>query len=103
MGRIVAVPDTHGASLALLSALDLPEGVTPAKHVTGIAKQLREMVVGWNKDRASALGKFSLESAWESIETALAQFYLDKLRQTVTGDFLHRAWRSVDALSAGMP
>lgn len=106
IGRIVPSPDPQGAALALLSALDLPEGVTPAMHVVALSKWIRELVLKWNKDRSTALGSFSLDSSWEEIEEALAHFYVRKLESVVDEHSRYRAYLSSlvpDSFSVEMP
>ena len=75
LGRINPSPDAQGASLALLASLDLPEHVTPARHLVALSKWARELLTQWNKDRATVLTRFSLQSAWAEVEDALLVFY----------------------------
>ena len=106
IGRITPSPDPQGASLALLASLDLPDHITPAKHITCMCKWLRELLVSWSKERAQLLAGFSLKSEWAQIESALTGLYRQKLAQAADSEYIYtrHLWSLCDAsFTIGMP
>jgi hypothetical protein len=103
MVGILPTPDAQGASLALLSALDLPRGITPARHVTCVAKWFLKLIISWNKERASVLAPFSLETSWDTLEPRLAEFYLSKINEAMVPDYKEKMWSLCSEIKVEMP
>jgi hypothetical protein len=103
MVGIEKTPDPQGASLAIMSALDLPAGITPAHHVLCMAKWFLKLIMQWNKDRDTFLAPYSLETTWEELEPLLARFYMDKIDAEMRPGFAEKMWSLCPSVPDEMP
>lgn len=101
--RIKPSPDTHGAELALVAALHMPDGVTPARHITGVVRWMRELLEQWSLERAALLERYNVETPWAELEVALVEFYAARLRALMAGDWTATVWGYFPAITAVRP
>lgn len=104
MVGVASSPDTQGASLALVASLDLPEHITPARHIVCLAKWFLKMILAQSKERATLLNAHSLAIEWKDLEPILARFYLSVFDASLQENWLAReVWPLCTSVSVVMP